>query len=101
MTRSCFEVVGRLRVCVAWRVSRSGYTCLHMAVRGTAERRAVAKGRGGREAAEKEGRRMVAFLLDHDAFVDSLDRLCRCVEFGEWLASHISKPSYAVSNLTI
>lgn len=82
-------------------MGRSGYTCLHMAVRGTAEQRAMAKGRGGREAAEKEGRRMVAFLLDHDAFVDSLDRLCRCVELAYRLASHTWQPSYAVSNLTV
>jgi hypothetical protein len=49
-----------------------------MAIRGTAERLALAgRDKQAHEQAERDGKRMLAFLLANDAFVDSLDRLCR------------------------
>lgn len=72
---------------------RSGYTALHMAVRGTAE----AVGAAGRDVnqrahAERRGKAMAAFLLSQDAFVDSLDKLCRsvtsCVKADERYIGH-------------
>ena len=58
------------------KTARSGFTPLHMAVKGTGELLRDAKGRA-RVEAQMLGKRTVFFLMDHEAFVDSLDKLCR------------------------